>query len=307
LIGVSGPSSPIAVTEPTTITGNYKKQYQVTFSQTGVSSDFTGTVVTVDGTDYSYATLPASFWWDSGSSHAFSFVSPLIVNISRQYNWSSTSDLSTLQSDTLVIAWSGSVIGNYIACTLVLHDIGVLNVSLSKTVVGIGYSMKINVTVENQGALAETFNVTIYANTDILTTFIDISIPSGSSDTITFTWNTSGFAKGNYTTSVYVWPVSGETDLADNTFIADTVYVGIPGDVNGDGKVDVKDVYAVARAYGTSRDGPNPQGRTYSTSCDINDDDEIDTKDYYVVCKHYGEVDRELLCFVSMRGALACP
>ena len=117
LTGVSGPSSPITVTEPTTITGNYKTQYQVTFSQTGVSSDFTGTIVTIDGTDYSYATLSANFWWDSGSSHAFSFVSPLIVNISRQYNWTSTTGLSTLQTGTLTITTSGSVTGNYVAQT----------------------------------------------------------------------------------------------------------------------------------------------------------------------------------------------
>jgi uncharacterized membrane protein len=113
LIGVSGPSSPIAVTEPTTVTGNYKTQHQITFNQTGVGSDFTGAIVTIDGTDYSYVTLPVSSWWDNGSSHTFSFVSPLIVNISRQYNWTSTTGLSTLQTGTLTITDSGNVTGNY--------------------------------------------------------------------------------------------------------------------------------------------------------------------------------------------------
>jgi Dockerin type I domain len=62
------------------------------------------------------------------------------------------------------------------------------------------------------------------------------------------------------------------------------------GDLNGDGVVDVKDVYEVALAYGTSLEGPNPPGRTYNPSCDINGDDKVDVKDLYTVCKHYGEV-----------------
>jgi hypothetical protein len=114
LTGVSGLPSPITVNSPTSVIGNYKTQYQVTFGQSGVGSDFVGTVVTVDGTDYSVATLPASFWWDSGSSHPFSFASPLNVNISREYLWSSTSGLSTLQNDTLSITGAGSVTGNYV-------------------------------------------------------------------------------------------------------------------------------------------------------------------------------------------------
>jgi len=115
LTGVSGPSSPITVTAPVTVIGDYKMQYQITFSQTGVGSDFTGTVVTIDSTGYTVGTLPsAQFWWDSGSSHIFSFHSPLVVNISKEYVWISTTGLSTLQSDTLLISGSGSVTGNYV-------------------------------------------------------------------------------------------------------------------------------------------------------------------------------------------------
>jgi hypothetical protein len=115
LIGVSGSSSPIDVSSPATLTGNYKTQFKVTFGQIGVLSDFTGTIVTVDGTDYTYNTLPHDFWWDNGSDHTFSFVSPLIVNISRQYVWSSTTGLTTLQNGTLTVTSTGGVTGNYVA------------------------------------------------------------------------------------------------------------------------------------------------------------------------------------------------
>ena len=114
LTGISSPTSPITVTGPVTVTGNYKTQYQVTFNQTGVGSDFTGTVVTVNGIGYTLSTLP-TFWWDGGSSHLFAFASPLVVNTSKQYVWVSTTGLSTAQNETLTITGSGYVTGNYVA------------------------------------------------------------------------------------------------------------------------------------------------------------------------------------------------
>jgi len=117
------------------------------------------------------------------------------------------------------------------------------------------------------------------------------TLPGGDSTIITFIWNTAGWAKGNYTISAYAWPVPGETETTDNMLSDGWVFVAMVGDVNGDNKVDVKDVYAVAKAFGTSKEGPNPPGRTYEPNCDINDDGKIDIKDYYIVCKHYGETD----------------
>ena len=122
LTSITGPTSPITVTTSTTITGNYKTQYQVTFDQSGVGSIYTGTIVTIDSTNYNGAALPTSFWWDSGSGHTFAFASPLTVNASVQYTWSSTSGLSTLQSGALTISTSGSVTGNYIAQNCVTFD-----------------------------------------------------------------------------------------------------------------------------------------------------------------------------------------
>jgi len=89
-------------------------QYQVTFSQTGVSSDFTGTVVIVDGTNYKVSELPHTFTWDAGSSHSFAFQSPLVVTPNgKQYVWTSTTGLSTLQTGSITVSSSGSVTGNY--------------------------------------------------------------------------------------------------------------------------------------------------------------------------------------------------
>jgi len=61
------------------------------------------------------------------------------------------------------------------------------------------------------------------------------------------------------------------------------------GDVNFDGKVNVKDIYAVSRAYGTTLKGPNPPGRYYNPNCDLINDNKIDVKDMYIVCLRYGK------------------
>jgi hypothetical protein len=116
LVNVSGPSSPITVSGPVTVTGNYKTQFQVIFDQTGVGTDYAGTIVTIDLANYNRNGLPTTpnFWWDKDSVHSFSFASPLTVNGNKQYVWSSTSGLSSLQSGTLTVTTSGSVVGNYI-------------------------------------------------------------------------------------------------------------------------------------------------------------------------------------------------
>ncbi len=122
LTSVGGTSSPITVTGSTTITGNYKTQLRITFDQTGVGSDFGGTVVSIDSSNYNTAGLPAQFWWDQNSSHNFAFASPLTVNSSIQYFWSSTSGLSSQQSGTLTVNISGNVVGSYVLQNSVTFD-----------------------------------------------------------------------------------------------------------------------------------------------------------------------------------------
>jgi parallel beta-helix repeat protein len=57
-----------------------------------------------------------------------------------------------------------------------------------------------------------------------------------------------------------------------------------PGDINHDLKVDLKDVFATGRAYGTEPGVPR-----WNPHCDINEDDKVDLKDYYTTCKNYGK------------------
>jgi hypothetical protein len=165
------------------------------------------------------------------------------------------------------------------------HDVSVTNVTSSKTVVGQGYSLKINFTAANQGDYTETFNVTAYANTTSVASQ-NVTLSSGNSTTIIFTWNTTGFVKGNYTIKAVADTVSGETETGDNALTDGVVYVGVPGDVDGNHKVEIKDILLLAKAYGT-----NPQSLNWNPNLDVNGDDKVDIKDILIAAKNYGKTD----------------
>jgi hypothetical protein len=112
--GETSPSRTIIVTGSPTYTADYYTQFEVTFSQSGVGTDFTETVVTIDEIGYNATGLSVSFWWNESSTHSFAFQSPLTVIPSVQrYVWNSTSGLSSKQSDSLTVSTSGSVIGSF--------------------------------------------------------------------------------------------------------------------------------------------------------------------------------------------------
>jgi hypothetical protein len=166
-----------------------------------------------------------------------------------------------------------------------LHDIGVQNVVPHKTVVGKGYSVFINITFKNWGQSEETFDFTVYANTTNIGTQ-HLTLANGNSITITFTWNTTGFAKGNYSVWAYAWPVLGEKDKTDNTYTDGWVVVTILGDINGDLKVDIKDLVLVIKYFGSY---PGHPTKSWNPNADINCDNKVDIKDLVLVIKHYGE------------------
>jgi parallel beta-helix repeat protein len=162
-----------------------------------------------------------------------------------------------------------------------------------RCLIGKGYPVRINVTIENKGRQTESFNVTIYANTTIAVTE-NVALNGGDSSKMTFTWNTAGFAYGNYHITIFVWPIPNEINTTDNTLYGGKVLVTIPGDVNGDRKVDLKDIYAVGKRFGwpiiiqwySPEIWPPPPD---DPNLDINCDGRIDLRDYFIVCKSFGQ------------------
>lgn len=244
-----------------------------------------------------------------------------------------------------------------------VHGVALINVTLSKTLIGQGYSMPIYVTVENQGNFTETFGVAapyyegvviptsvqwitfwsmgdgdrngyinekdlqlIYdrmgtddsdadLNQDGIVDMIDlltcalhigediwthfglplpptgtqrgVKLYSNNQTTLTLTWNTTGFAKGNYTIIANATTVSGETDTTDNSYTDGTVRVNMAGDVAPEyGLVDIVDVVYVAIHFGAEKGQLE-----YEPNADINDDGIIDIVDLVIITIHFGETD----------------
>jgi PKD repeat protein len=76
------PSTTVLVNEPKTVTANYVHQYQVTFTQTGLSSDASGTVLTVNGTPLTYSNLPYSIWVDENSIITYAYENTVLSTVS---------------------------------------------------------------------------------------------------------------------------------------------------------------------------------------------------------------------------------
>jgi hypothetical protein len=83
--------------------------------------------------------------------------------------------------------------------------------------------------------------------------------------------------------SAYASLVPHETNVSNNNQRVN-ILIKIPGDVNGDRKVDLKDVFAVGKAFGAIAGDPR-----YNPNLDINGDGRIDLKDYFIACKNYGK------------------
>ena len=160
-----------------------------------------------------------------------------------------------------------------------IHDVGVTSVTTSKTVMGQGNNLFVNVTIMNYGLYTETFNVTIFANSTSIKTQ-NITLTSLDSVTVPFAWNSSGFARA-YMISVNVTQVARETGLADNTFVDGIVKVTCIGDINGDYAAEAKDFVLVKMAIPSTPGSPR-----WNANADVNDDLVVDAKDLQLVKNH---------------------
>jgi len=87
-------------------------------------------------------------------------------------------------------------------------------------------------------------------------------------------------SEGTYTVTLTVFDDIGDTGTLSRTITVSALI----GDLNGDGKVDMKDVAIVAKAFGSTPGDPH-----WDPVADLNGDGKIDMKDVAIVAKHFGE------------------
>jgi hypothetical protein len=110
---------------------------------------------------------------------------------------------------------------------------------------------------------------------------------NGTSTILTFTWNTTDFAKGKYTISAYAWPVLGETRIENNIYVYGVITLRWPYDVTGDGYCGIDDIIAVAEHFGMMPSDPR-----WNEIYDITFDDYIGIDDVVLMAEHFGQEDQ---------------
>jgi hypothetical protein len=163
------------------------------------------------------------------------------------------------------------------------HDVAVIDVEPIRTVVGQGYNLSIAVTVKNYGVFNETFNVTAYANETLVGTQT-VTLASAEKADILLTNSTVSMTMGQYTLNATAGPVLGQTDTADNNLTGGNVIVTIPGDVDGNFRVNMGDVVLILRTFGSTTGMPN-----YNANCDIEDNGKVDMGDVMIALYHFGQ------------------
>jgi PKD repeat protein len=126
--------------------------------------------------------------------------------------WSWYESLGT-KTETIIVAFG--------------HDVVVTNVAVSETKVTAGEIVLVSVTVLNAGSETESFDVTVYYGTHGDSTQPVSSLTVGSETTLTFNWDTTGVAEGDYQISARASTVEGEVDTQDNYKIDGTVTVEV--------------------------------------------------------------------------------
>ena len=114
VLGTVSSSSP--TTADGTLTFTYYNQYSISITSSGISTDSSGMVATLQGTSEPQSSLPYSVWVNSGASCTYSFTSPVTsTTTGKEYVWSRTSGLSqTGQSSSgFTVSTYGTITGTY--------------------------------------------------------------------------------------------------------------------------------------------------------------------------------------------------
>jgi parallel beta-helix repeat protein len=198
-----------------------------------------------------------------------------------------TYTLEVLTGDTVAVLAEHVQIGSIQSLPYIVRstDKGTIpSITASKTIVGQGFNVSINVSFINQGASPEDFNVTAYANTTAIQTINITNLQLGNNTTVTFNWDTSGFVEGNYNVSANISYVTSKNDSVNSNIVGGILKVGIPGDLNGDGTVDIYDAIKLAGAFNL-----DPGSLNWNPNSDINGDNIIDIYDAIILAGNYGK------------------
>ena len=167
----------------------------------------------------------------------------------------------------------------------IIRHVGVTNVVTDINIAYQGWIVNVNVTAKNEGNLTETFNVHFYFDGNLGGTATITGLAPNEERTVTMTWNTVAVPPNhNYTISAAADPVPYQTDLSDISYTDGTVEIRWMGDVNGDGKVDMRDVAALVQAFRTFPGKPG-----WNPLYDLDRSGIVDMRDIVICVQNFGK------------------
>jgi hypothetical protein len=164
----------------------------------------------------------------------------------------------------------------------VIHDVAVTNVTVSSNWVYQGWSLGINVTVENFGTEIESFTLTVFYDSNVIATQNIQNLAPSATLEVLFSWNTASVPPGlSYNIKAVASTVPGETNTDNNTLDYGPVKVRIMGDINDDNKVDVYDADIFAGILGSEIGQPR-----WNPDADLNQNGVVDVFDAVILAEH---------------------
>jgi hypothetical protein len=150
------------------------------------------------------------------------------------------------------------------------NEIAVIGSASSKNVVGQGYDLTADFTIENRGG-HHSFDILVYRNSKVIATRHVSDLQVNTQTTLTFTWNTTTWTKGRYGVSAH-----GQMIM--------WIDIVVPGDVNVDHYVGIEDIFTIATHFGQEPGHPN-----WNPNCDIAGDDYVGIDDIFIAASHFGQ------------------
>ncbi len=162
------------------------------------------------------------------------------------------------------------------------HDVAVGSTAQSPASPRTGEMVTFYASVSDPGDYAETSQVKFYVNTTFIGTST-VSISPGSTVTVAFTWDSTGYKPSRYPTRATIDQVPYEIFIQNNS--ANSTLLLVPrGDVNRDGTVNIVDLSIIASHFGATQATPG-----YVPDADLNHDGVINIVDLTICAADFGK------------------
>lgn len=155
------------------------------------------------------------------------------ISVDRIYFYSEKGQMKTLEYGIGILDWNALVINHervflgYVNETYVreiveayltdsVHDVSIVNATLSDSTVKIGEKTNITVTTKNSGIENESFDVKLYCNETLIGTQLVTDLGPNHEMSIVFIWDTTNQPPGKCIIKAEAGPVANETSLQNN-------------------------------------------------------------------------------------------